>query len=921
MALRSGRGPSALTLTTAWRTALTALHTAGFGTDDALAHTLVEEDRVVFDPRGLFPLGATLARRPVAAWLDLSEARQWLADQGAHPDLVAVFDTTPPWPGWPLPPSPLFVLTGPRAECRALCQAVGITAIDTLALPLLTSSPAEPTPSRLLASAHLRRLPQALLTGQAVALLVDSRPDPRTDSTDTPLPLPARPRLVAQGTGQPPPKAPADAFEAFGIEFLSPAEPAPPLATARALEDARLLETASARAAAEAKTLLIAQVDLAARDLPPLPSDRLVDLARDGLDRATTQRAHLVRAIVTAPTDPKRALTDLTEARRLHKDDSRSTALARAFSRILSHLVGIEPGDAGDKEADAPLLSRLADLMGIPTWDEELSQAALTLALASSLDLPDLGPLLIELATGLVVERLGRDAILDANEEQTERTLTRLIATTSLPESVTQLARSWATVCAARRHAQVSVRERLTSAAEQPLRRPLGQLAAERFLYAARLTHLDGLAPLFLDAARDKHSRPDQHTTSPLIEALSGKRPLHLEANLTPWLATLALEGLRHAPENERRRAWPQLAAAISPRAGSDLALGTLLAGAPSDLLDGRGRPWQAPIDAARARELLKSSARGEPHHERQALIALSRLPGGDGAEREAIERRLLALQRLAETTLTEDYDPQGLFSLNGVLAEPPLDPQSAERRVLGLVADLVAAAANKSPYQGWRDALTRALGEPEGDLAGASCAKDGLTIVEGEGHGWLFEPHNPKNSEGPIRFRGPGHPITRTSPELVARVLTALAPLFSNEAIGHGGEAETAAPPDTWLHHTAASPYGQTTGQTGPAHPAHLAHRADPNDVGGHRHAAQRLDDALRAGDIEFFAHIVTPFKRRELLLPTLRAAIDLGLTATRGLYRALATRWRIEDYQRFMDFLRRNDALLDYRPYRRGP
>ncbi|MFO0751648.1 MAG: hypothetical protein U1F43_39175, partial [Myxococcota bacterium] len=79
-------------------------------------------------------------------------------------------------------------------------------------------------------------------------------------------------------------------------------------------------------------------------------------------------------------------------------------------------------------------------------------------------------------------------------------------------------------------------------------------------------------------------------------------------------------------------------------------------------------------------------------------------------------------------------------------------------------------------------------------------------------------------------------------------------------------------------------------------------------------------IDRQLALGERDFFKDVAAPFKRRELTRRTLRALVHAGLEATRGLYRALAGRWRIDDFQRFMDFLRRGDALLDYRAYRRG-
>lgn len=844
-------------LVQSWRSALETLHAAGFGTDDALNAARIpptSPKAVAFDPHHVYPLGA-LARRPVAAWLDLNEAARWLADQGAREDLVALMGAPPPWPGWPEAPSPLFLLVGPPAECRALCEAVAIQSVDALALPALGWPPID-SAAHVLAAAHLRRLATGLSGQKPIAVLATG--------DETPLPLPAWPRVLAQTVGAPPPPAEAATAEAFGLEPIDRPEPPPPPTTARALEDARLFDLPAQRASAEARALIVAQVDAALRDLPPLPTDRAVDLARDGLDRAATQRAHLLRALLTAPLDPRRALADLTEARRIHKDE-RVAAVARGLHCVISHTLAIEPADG---EA-SPLLSALADLFGRPTWDDTDVSRALTLAASAGLDLPELAPVLTELVSGLVIERLGRDAILDAQEEHLERLFGRWVATVALPPAVASLARAWAAVAAARRGATNSVRERLIQAAEAlalsarsrraaPPLRPLTRLAAERYALAARLAGHDGLVPLFLDAVDPL----DEVPPSPLGRMLSGERPLHLEPRLPPWLATLALEGLTSpsADLGERRRAAPLLATQIEARPGCELALGAVFAGA---TLSAGKVMVSSPIDAPRARELLKRTAHGEPHHERLALSILAILPGGDADEREAIKRKLQALGRLAL-----ESDPRG------APLEPsddsPFDPPSAERRVLRLVAELVRAAAHHAPYEGWCRMLTLALGEPRTEVAPASDATRGLSLVQ-DGEGWLLEP---LSGAPPQRFAGPGHPVASTAPELVAKALSALAPLFV------------------------------------PRQP-----EATPSELD-----AEALDEALRSGALDFFGGLLPAFKRRELLLPTLRGAIDLGLTETRGLYRALANRWRIEDYQRFMDFLRRNDALLDYRPYRRG-
>jgi transcriptional regulator with PAS, ATPase and Fis domain len=62
--------------------------------------------------------------------------------------------------------------------------------------------------------------------------------------------------------------------------------------------------------------------------------------------------------------------------------------------------------------------------------------------------------------------------------------------------------------------------------------------------------------------------------------------------------------------------------------------------------------------------------------------------------------------------------------------------------------------------------------------------------------------------------------------------------------------------------------------------------------------------------------------YKKRDISREKVIALVDLGLKATQGSYKNLATRFQLRDkeYRRFMDFLRRNNCLLDFRPYRRA-
>jgi hypothetical protein len=62
--------------------------------------------------------------------------------------------------------------------------------------------------------------------------------------------------------------------------------------------------------------------------------------------------------------------------------------------------------------------------------------------------------------------------------------------------------------------------------------------------------------------------------------------------------------------------------------------------------------------------------------------------------------------------------------------------------------------------------------------------------------------------------------------------------------------------------------------------------------------------------------------YKRRDISRESVIALMDIGLRAAHGNYKVMASMFQIptEQYRRFMDFLRRNQCLLDFRPYRKA-
>ena len=105
-----------------------------------------------------------------------------------------------------------------------------------------------------------------------------------------------------------------------------------------------------------------------------------------------------------------------------------------------------------------------------------------------------------------------------------------------------------------------------------------------------------------------------------------------------------------------------------------------------------------------------------------------------------------------------------------------------------------------------------------------------------------------------------------------------------------------------------------------GTAITAVAADRASNNPAPGIDEVQRWLKD-LSEGRKDFWSEIHEPYKRRDISREKIVALIDLGLRTTRGNYKTMASLFKLKDkdYRRFMDFLRRGDCLLDFRPYRK--
>jgi len=95
---------------------------------------------------------------------------------------------------------------------------------------------------------------------------------------------------------------------------------------------------------------------------------------------------------------------------------------------------------------------------------------------------------------------------------------------------------------------------------------------------------------------------------------------------------------------------------------------------------------------------------------------------------------------------------------------------------------------------------------------------------------------------------------------------------------------------------------------------PATLA-SGDSNDV-------KNLFKDIADGREDFWSGVRNRYKRRDISREKIRALVDFGLRTTGGSYKDMVSQFRLKDsdYRRFMDFLRRNDCLLDFRPYRKA-
>jgi DNA-binding NtrC family response regulator len=85
----------------------------------------------------------------------------------------------------------------------------------------------------------------------------------------------------------------------------------------------------------------------------------------------------------------------------------------------------------------------------------------------------------------------------------------------------------------------------------------------------------------------------------------------------------------------------------------------------------------------------------------------------------------------------------------------------------------------------------------------------------------------------------------------------------------------------------------------------------------------AQQLFEAMTLNGESFWSAVHVPFKSRDLTRDDLRSLVRMGLSATRGSYRALVRLFNMpdSDYKRLLNFLRKHEAHLPIHEFRMMP
>gem|GEM_PF-2566886 len=835
-----------------WREALDALHHQGFGTDGAVAAArYLPSGRVAFDPERVWPLGALVSARPVAAWLDHHELHVWLNEAG-HTAESPFSRVGSPWSD----ASPtheddtagatITVVAGPSDETIAIAASRGLVACRADELR-------EPNSPIWVAAVD------ALVNRGSLIIAVT------TATTTNLIPTETTSLRIAGRT------LPLDAAEraTFGLRPHAPVS-RPDLSgqraeMQRAIEGSQLIADRRERLRTRARLLTNLQPTEGAANHRSLSA--AVDLARDAGDRNTLIATLMRRAGVRWLSDPVGAIQDATEARRLAStvDDAVRFAAASALEALVTaatkrHVRSPPSLGSPDSPRDRTLSAEVRALDAIRgvavdgAWRHANDATrALNLALLAA-------PTEVQ---ALVVERVAVEALAYGFDLDAERILGALV--THAPPLLRDHCRAWIALFAARRGASLTATDHLVRLGDAHGLLPRTATIAAM---AARSSGMDALADRLatLDPGRDAPS-----------SVAAGAAP-DVEAPLGWW--ALFAELLMTRRDAEARRVLQGIEAQISPwlegqpdasdPLGLLVAVGTLLA----SLGETRARPplYRA-LGAGRLAEYL----------EIRALSALALITAPESDEGRAISARLEAFPSLSIDR--ENIPPA------------PLTPHEATERVLEALRNVTEALGERQTIGDGRAPALRALetllgpvDEPEeiaGPMAASLLLSDNLAVMEADGgaialSAWIADADGAM-TRAKLTFDGPAALTVVATGDL----LRGLRPLLA---------LKTGSPPAT----------------------AALRSEPDGAPVPSWRDDSVWLDRALRTGAILFFPDVRGAFNRHEITQETVRGALKIALSHTSGVYKTVATRWSVGDYRRFMDFLRRNGCLEDFRLYR---
>jgi DNA-binding NtrC family response regulator len=85
----------------------------------------------------------------------------------------------------------------------------------------------------------------------------------------------------------------------------------------------------------------------------------------------------------------------------------------------------------------------------------------------------------------------------------------------------------------------------------------------------------------------------------------------------------------------------------------------------------------------------------------------------------------------------------------------------------------------------------------------------------------------------------------------------------------------------------------------------------------------ASKVFKNMEHGGSSFWKVVKDPFMQRELSKEVVREVVRMGLMQSNGKYKGMLEIFHVEnkDYTVFMNFLRKHDCLVDFRPFRKSP